>query len=229
MNSAIPMPAAHNVEYKAHLLGRHQCALEQRHLHRHNAANFYVRIEHQRDRLEVGEIDAERVAVGQQLLEFLAFALAIARLLGHALDQLHQLVDEHLLLLQIRLDHLELRRGHQRALERLQHGVVHVLRLFVLLPDRVVRLALDAQVPVQVVGQRRVAAGALQKERGQVAGARHRRLADDRLADVRLVDHGRGRIQVGDVAVDCVSAHLHVVLGLAAVRSDRAVHAVRQV
>lgn len=84
-----------------YLLGWHEGALEKRRALWYYFSYIDLRIQGEWYGLKVGKVHLEHGLLGQQLLELFRFLVAIARLLGHQLNQLDQLVNEALLLAQI--------------------------------------------------------------------------------------------------------------------------------
>lgn len=83
------------------LLGRHEGALEERCAGGHNLGDVHLRIEGEWNGLKVGEVHLEQIRFAEQFLKLFRLLVAIARLLGHQLDQLNQFVNKALLLAQI--------------------------------------------------------------------------------------------------------------------------------
>lgn len=147
----------------------HHGALEQHRLLRSHARDQHARVERKLQRLEGRETDAKLVGILQQLDEAHGLLLLGARLVRHHFHQTHQFVDEQLLAIEHLLD-LALGEvaGGQQPLQQLQHLDEHALHVAVGLAHRLdAGLALGAQVPVQVVGQMGVPAGAPEQKRVQ--------------------------------------------------------------
>ena len=150
--------------------GRHEGGLEQVGLVHHHPADPRLRVQGEGQRIKARKVELERLRVRQQGLQLLDLLLAIDILSGHRLHQGHQPVDELVLALQELAPLLPVRRATpQRLQEALQHRPIHVLDLEVRLVAATLHLlALDEQVPVEVVGQAGVAAGSLDQKRGEI-------------------------------------------------------------
>lgn len=133
------------------------------------------RIEWKRNGFKIGEINFENgIRIGEQRFESIGFPLPVAAFPGDSFDERHQLIDKDFLSVEKSAsflpDKVSLGQCHGK---HFHHRDVHLADPRVLFHSyRRVRLilALDRQVPVQIIGQSWVLTGSGYEERSQIHG-----------------------------------------------------------